>query len=118
MLLCNAYSVLSYRISGTPFMLSEDNIELQFATNHMGHFLLTNLLLDTMKKTTHESKREGRIVNVTSCGHRFTYRGGIRFDKINDESSYQKFHAYAQSKLANILHANELARCLKHVAGY
>ncbi|KAK8470326.1 hypothetical protein PHAVU_004G112900 [Phaseolus vulgaris] len=90
-------------IFGTPFMLSEDNIELQFATNHM----------DTMKKTADESKREGRIVNVTSCGHRLTYRGGIRFDKINDESSYQKFRAYAQSKLANILHANELARRLK-----
>jgi len=53
---------------------------------HAGHFLLTNLLLDAMKKTTHESKREGRIVNVASCGHRFTYRGGICFDKINDES--------------------------------
>jgi len=39
-----------------------------------------------MKKTADESKREGRIVNVTSCGHRLTYRGGIRFDKINDES--------------------------------
>ncbi|QCD94813.1 retinol dehydrogenase 12 [Vigna unguiculata] len=100
-------------IFGTPFMLSQDNIELQFATNHVGHFLLTNLLLDTMKKTTHESKREGRIVIVTSCAHRLSYRGGIRFDKINDESSYRKFCAYAQSKLANVLHANELARRFK-----
>ncbi|XP_022636531.1 short-chain dehydrogenase TIC 32, chloroplastic-like [Vigna radiata var. radiata] len=100
-------------IYGTPFTLSEDNIELQFATNHIGHFLLTNLLLDTMKKTTHESMREGRIINVTSCAYRLSYRGGIRFDKINDESSYSKFCAYAQSKLANILHANELARRLK-----
>ncbi|XP_047162318.1 short-chain dehydrogenase TIC 32, chloroplastic-like isoform X2 [Vigna umbellata] len=100
-------------IFGTPFTLSEDNIELQFATNHIGHFLLTNLLFDTMKKTAHESKREGRIVNVTSCAHRLSYRGGIRFDKINDESSYRKFCAYAQSKLANVLHANELARRLK-----
>ncbi|XP_014501807.1 short-chain dehydrogenase TIC 32, chloroplastic-like, partial [Vigna radiata var. radiata] len=87
-------------IYGTPFTLSENNIELQFATNHIGHFLLTNLLLDTMKKTTHESKREGRIVNVASCAYRLSYRGGIRFDKINDESSYSKFCAYAQSKLA------------------
>ncbi|KAK7380335.1 hypothetical protein VNO78_32843 [Psophocarpus tetragonolobus] len=100
-------------IFGTPFSLSEDNIELQFATNHIGHFLLTNLLLDTIKKTTHESKKEGRIVNVSSCGHRYSYPGGILFDKINDQSSYKKFRAYGQSKLANILHANELARRLK-----
>ncbi|KAL5173695.1 Short-chain dehydrogenase TIC 32, chloroplastic [Glycine soja] len=101
-------------IFGTPFKLSEDNIELQFATNHMGHFLLTNLLLDTIKRTTHESKKEGRIVNISSSGHQWlNYRGGILFDKINDESSYQKFCAYGQSKLANILHANELARRLK-----
>ncbi|TKY45216.1 Short-chain dehydrogenase TIC 32 [Spatholobus suberectus] len=71
-------------IFATPFMLSEDNIELQFATNHMGHFLLTNLLLDTLKKTTHESKKQGRIVNVSSQAHHLTYRGGILFDKIND----------------------------------
>ncbi|CAJ1952814.1 unnamed protein product, partial [Sphenostylis stenocarpa] len=73
-------------IFGTPFMLSKDNIELQFATNHIGHFLLTNLLLDTMKKTTLESKKEGRIINVSSAGHRCSYRAGIRFDKINDKS--------------------------------
>lgn len=51
-----------------------------------GHFLLTNLLLETMKKTAQESKKEGRIVNLASEGHRFTYHEGIRFDKINDES--------------------------------
>ncbi|GAV79316.1 adh_short domain-containing protein [Cephalotus follicularis] len=100
-------------IMDTPFMLSKDNIELQFATNHLGHFLLANLLLDTMKKTEHESRREGRIINVSSEAHHFTYREGIRFDKINDQSGYRSFAAYGQSKLANILHANELARSLK-----
>lgn len=69
-----------------PFKLSKDNMELQFATNHLGHFLLTNLLLDTMKKTARESGKEGRIVNVSSDGHRFSYREGIRFDNINDPS--------------------------------
>lgn len=44
-------------IMACPFKLSKDNIELPFATNHIGHFLLTNLLLDTMKKTTRESKK-------------------------------------------------------------
>ncbi|MED6121128.1 Short-chain dehydrogenase TIC 32, chloroplastic [Stylosanthes scabra] len=100
-------------IMACPFTLSKDNIELQFATNHIGHFVLTNLLLDTMKKTSRQSKREGRIVNVSSEAHRFTYSQGIRFDKINDQASYQRWRAYGQSKLANILHANELARRLK-----
>ncbi|EEF49083.1 short-chain dehydrogenase TIC 32, chloroplastic isoform X2 [Ricinus communis] len=100
-------------VMATPFMLSKDNIELQFATNHLGHFLLTNLLLDTMKKTAHQSNREGRIVNVSSEAHRYSYHEGIRFDKINDRSGYSSFRAYGQSKLANVLHANELTRRLK-----
>lgn len=100
-------------VMATPFKLSKDNIELQFATNHLGHFLLTNLLLDTMKKTAVKSGREGRIVNVSSEAHRYSYREGIRFDRINDQSGYGKLGAYGQSKLANVLHANELARRLK-----
>ncbi|KAL7107100.1 hypothetical protein ACP275_06G032800 [Erythranthe tilingii] len=100
-------------VMATPFMLSEDNIELQFATNHVGHFLLTNLMLETMKKTARESSREGRIVNVSSRRHKFSYPEGIRFNKINDQSGYSSLSAYGQSKLANVLHANELARILK-----
>ncbi|KAF8040572.1 hypothetical protein BT93_B2718 [Corymbia citriodora subsp. variegata] len=100
-------------IMATPFILSKDNIELQFATNHIGHFLLTSLLLDNLKKTARKSSREGRIVNVSSEAHRWTYNEGIRFDKINDKSVYDGFKAYGQSKLANILHSNELARQLK-----
>ncbi|XP_017640593.1 short-chain dehydrogenase TIC 32, chloroplastic-like [Gossypium arboreum] len=97
----------------TPFMLSHDGIELHFATNYLGPFLLTDLLLETMKKTARESNIEGRIVNVSSIGHRLTYSEGIRFDKINDESGYYSWYAYGQSKLANILHAKELSRRLK-----
>jgi WW domain-containing oxidoreductase len=52
--------------------------------SHAGHFLLANLLLETMKKTALETSREGRIVNVSSRRHQFSYREGIRFDKIND----------------------------------
>ncbi|AEE84753.1 NAD(P)-binding Rossmann-fold superfamily protein [Arabidopsis thaliana] len=98
-------------IMACPFMLSKDNIELQFATNHLGHFLLTKLLLDTMKSTSRESKREGRIVNLSSEAHRFSYPEGVRFDKINDKSSSMR--AYGQSKLCNVLHANELTKQLK-----
>ncbi|XP_009802403.1 short-chain dehydrogenase TIC 32, chloroplastic-like isoform X2 [Nicotiana tabacum] len=100
-------------VGGIPFMLSKDNIELQFATNHLGHFLLTNLLLDKMKETARTTKREGRIVNVSSRLHRLGYSKGIQFDKINDPKSYNIIGGYSQSKLANILHANELTRRLK-----
>ncbi|CAL5405101.1 unnamed protein product [Camellia sinensis] len=100
-------------IMATPFMLSKDKIELQFATNHIGHFLLTNLLLETMKETVRTTSKEGRIVNVSSRRHQFSYPEGIRFDKINDQSGYNQLSAYGQSKLANVLHANELARHLK-----
>ena len=99
-----------------PYQLSEDGIELQFATNHIGksyiykkvketwfqklnlkilkflilelycigHFLLTNLLLDTMKNTAKTSGVEGRILNVSSVAHIYTYQEGIQFDSIND----------------------------------
>ncbi|CAL5344018.1 unnamed protein product [Camellia sinensis] len=78
-----------------------------------GHFLLTNLLLETMKETVRTTSKEGRIVNVSSRRHQFSYPEGIRFDKINDQSGYNQLSAYGQSKLANVLHANELARHLK-----
>ncbi|MCD9644687.1 hypothetical protein HAX54_033099 [Datura stramonium] len=69
-----------------------------------------------MKNTAKKSKKEGRIVNVASAAHDFSYAQGILFDKINDKESYNRLHAYGQSKLANILHANELAKRLKGAA--
>eukprot|EP00249_Psilotum_nudum_P018397 c26784_g1_i2 orf=727-1335(+) len=96
-----------------PYQLSVDGIEIQFATNHIGHFLLTNLLLDKMKSTAEMTGIEGRIVNVSSLAHGWAPSQGINFDHINDKSSYSPYQAYGQSKLANILHANELARRLK-----
>ncbi|KAL0375192.1 UNVERIFIED_CONTAM: Short-chain dehydrogenase B, chloroplastic [Sesamum radiatum] len=96
-----------------PYQLSEDGIEIQFATNHLGHFYLTNLLLDKMKETAKTTGIEGRIVNLSSIAHIHTYKGGIRFAKINDKRGYNNKRAYGQSKLANILHAKELSRRLK-----
>ncbi|XP_010558313.1 PREDICTED: short-chain dehydrogenase TIC 32, chloroplastic [Tarenaya hassleriana] len=96
-----------------PFQLSQDGIELQFATNHIGHFLVTNLLMEKMKTTAKESGIEGRIVNLSSIAHIYTYPDGICFDNINDISRYSDKRAYGQSKLANILHANELSRQLQ-----
>nr|XP_043627654.1 short-chain dehydrogenase TIC 32, chloroplastic-like [Erigeron canadensis] len=99
-------------VMAPPFLLSKDKIELQFATNHLGHFLLTQLLLETMKRTSHEQNKEGRIVNVSSEAHKFAYKG-IYFDDLNKESSYSPIYMYGQSKLANILHAKELTKCFK-----
>ncbi|XP_066165663.1 short-chain dehydrogenase TIC 32, chloroplastic isoform X1 [Oryza sativa Japonica Group] len=80
-----------------PFKLSEDDIELHFATNHIAI----------------ESGKEGRVVIVASVSYSLSYPGGICFDKINDESGYNRFLAYGQSKLANILHSNLLSSHLK-----
>ncbi|EFJ21828.1 hypothetical protein SELMODRAFT_106485 [Selaginella moellendorffii] len=93
-----------------PFSLTADGVESQFATNHLGHFLLTNLLLDTMKETAAKSGIQGRIVNLSSVAHATVgYKEGIRdLDAINDRGSYDSKKAYGQSKLANILHANSL----------
>ncbi|KAI3523063.1 hypothetical protein L1887_01119 [Cichorium endivia] len=96
-----------------PYQLSQDGIEMQFATNHLGHFYLTNLLLDKMKDTASSTGIEGRIINLSSVAHIHTYEEGVKFDSINDKNSYSDKRAYGQSKLANILHANELSRRLK-----
>lgn len=100
-------------IMSPPFTLSKDGIEQQFAVNHLGPFLLTNLLLDTMKNTARDCGKEGRIVNIASTLHSYGYKEGIRFDKINDKDSYDPNSAYGQSKLCNILHCVELTRRLK-----
>lgn len=95
------------------FELSADGLEKVFATNQIGTFLLTKLLLNSLKSTAKETGEEGRVVNVASEAHRFAYKGGVVFDKLNDPSRYQPNMAYGQSKLANILHAKELAKRLK-----
>uniref|UniRef100_A0A0E0MAE3 Uncharacterized protein n=1 Tax=Oryza punctata TaxID=4537 RepID=A0A0E0MAE3_ORYPU len=92
---------------------SIDGLELQFATNHIGHFLLTNLLLENMKRTSRETGVEGRIINVSSSAHFVTYPKGICFDKVKEPSRFISLIAYGQSKLANILHSTELSRVLK-----
>lgn len=86
-------------------MYTQERIELQFGMNHIGHFLLTNLLLDTLKDSA-----PSRILNVSSSAHK---RGKIKFDDLNNEKTYEPGEAYAQSKLANILFTKELANKLK-----
>jgi NAD(P)-dependent dehydrogenase (short-subunit alcohol dehydrogenase family) len=85
--------------------LSVDGIEMTFALNHLAYFLLTNLLLDTMKAST-----PARIINVSSDAHS---GGKIDFDNLQGEHSYSSFGPYGNSKLANILFTTELARRLE-----
>ncbi|XP_043270397.1 uncharacterized protein [Venturia canescens] len=89
-----------------PYEKTEDGFESQFQTNHLGHFLLTLLLLPKLRSSTPGVK----IINVSSDAH---YFGTIHFDNINLERSYGPIKAYAQSKLANVLFTRELARRLK-----
>ena len=89
----------------TDFTLSEDGLEMTIATNHFAYFLLTNLLLDSIKKSDC-----ARIVNVASGSH---YQGKIDFESFTKNKSYFIMKAYGQSKLANVLFTNELADRLK-----
>ncbi|NNL85711.1 MAG: SDR family oxidoreductase [Myxococcales bacterium] len=88
-----------------------DGFETQFGVNHLGHFLLTELLLETLKNSA-----PSRIVCVSSVAHVGTKKqvGEIDLDDPHFERRpYDKVMAYAQSKLANVLHAQELARRLE-----
>ncbi len=84
--------------------LTVDGIESTFAVNHLGYFLLTNLLLDLLEKSA-----PSRVVTVASVGHR---RGTMDFDDLGYERGYFIMKAYTRSKLGNVLFSNELARRL------
>lgn len=82
-----------------------DGYEMTFAVNHLGPFLLTNLLLDRLRASA-----PARIVNVTSAAHRSVR--GLDFDDLMSTRRYRPMEVYARSKLANILFTAELARRL------
>jgi NAD(P)-dependent dehydrogenase (short-subunit alcohol dehydrogenase family) len=88
----------------TPRQRTVDGFELQFGTNHLGHFALTGLLLDRMFVAG------GRVVTVSSNGHRLM--ADIHFDDLQWERRYNRFAAYGQAKLANLLFTYELQRRL------
>ena len=89
----------------TPKQVTDDGFEMQFGTNHLGHFALTGLLLDNLL-----SVRGSRVVTVSSMGHRL--RAAIHFDDLQWEHGYDRYAAYGQSKLANLLFTYELQRRL------
>ncbi|HYO04562.1 MAG TPA: SDR family NAD(P)-dependent oxidoreductase [Mycobacterium sp.] len=82
-----------------------DGFELQFGTNHLGHFAFTGLLIDRLLPVA-----GSRVVTVSSIGHRLN--AAIHFDDLNWERSYNRVAAYGQSKLANLLFTYELQRRL------
>jgi NAD(P)-dependent dehydrogenase (short-subunit alcohol dehydrogenase family) len=99
LLICNA------GVMYPPKQTTGDGFELQFGTNHLGHFALTGLLLDQMLPVP-----GSRVVTVSSVGHRMQAR--INFDDLQWERSYSRVRAYGQSKLANLMFTYELQRRL------
>ena len=90
-----------------PYRLNSAGHELQFATNHLGHFALTGRLIEALTGT-----KGSRIVTVSSLAHN---TGRIRFDDLQFSRRYKPWAAYAQSKLANLLFTFELDRRLKTI---
>uniref|UniRef100_A0A8C1P3R2 Si:dkey-94e7.2 n=1 Tax=Cyprinus carpio TaxID=7962 RepID=A0A8C1P3R2_CYPCA len=88
-----------------PYSKTADGFEMQFGVNHLGHFLLTFLLIDLLKRSA-----PSRIIILSSMAHSW---GTIALDDINSERNYHSRRAYGQSKLANILFTRTLAKKLK-----
>lgn len=94
-------------VMAIPRALTEDGFEMQLGTNFLGHFALTGLLLDLVRAAP-----AGRVVTLSSGVHHY---GRIDFDDLMGERRYQKWRAYSQSKLADLLFALELDRRLRRV---
>lgn len=96
-------------IMACPMSETVDGYEIQFGTNHMGHALLTKLLLPTLLNTAKEPDADVRIINLSSYGHTMAPPDGIIFDKavLAQQGPWAR---YGQSKLANILYTRELAK--------
>jgi NAD(P)-dependent dehydrogenase (short-subunit alcohol dehydrogenase family) len=96
-IICNA------GIMAVPTLAQAFGYELQFFTNHIGHFMLVTGLLDRLTG-------DGRVVVLSSTAHHYAPKGGIEFDNLSGEKRYRPWVAYGQSKFANLLFAKELAR--------
>jgi NAD(P)-dependent dehydrogenase (short-subunit alcohol dehydrogenase family) len=92
-------------VMAVPNGKTAQGFEMQFGTNHLGHFALTGLLLDRLKESA-----SPRVTVLSSTAHRM---GAINFDDLQSEKSYGRWKAYGQSKLANLMYAYEFARRAK-----
>ena len=98
-------------VMALPPGLTEDGYEIQFGTNHVGHALLTKLLLPTLESTAEKPDSDVRIVNLSSEGHRLAPSGGLTLkENTTTLEQYSTWTRYGQSKLANILFTRELAK--------
>lgn len=128
-------------VMGLPWALTEDNVETTFATNHIGHFLFTNLIMPKIIKASEVSSTRTRIINVTSYGHQFSpvRFSDVNFNKVSSElpeqerpdfqrvkfltgkdwskEKYAGFMSYGQSKTANILFSISLNQKLSDKYG-
>ncbi len=107
--------IMSLGVMNCPKWKTTDGFEYQFGVNHLGHFLLTNLLLDDLKKSA-----PSKVINVSSSLHQrgntmpmLTCVGIIHFDDLAAEKGYEGRAAYGQSKVANVMFTYELARRLE-----
>ncbi len=89
-------------VMAPPRKETADGFELQFGTNHLGHFALTGLLFDELKK-----RPGSRVVTVSSNAHKM---GKMNFEDLQSENSYRRWNAYGQSKLANLIFALDLQK--------
>jgi NAD(P)-dependent dehydrogenase (short-subunit alcohol dehydrogenase family) len=95
-------------IMASPYSATKEGYEIQFGTNHMGHALLTKLLLPVLLETAKQPGADVRIVTLSSVGHALTPPGGIIFDQAALEAQ-NTWRRYGSSKLANILYTRALA---------
>jgi NAD(P)-dependent dehydrogenase (short-subunit alcohol dehydrogenase family) len=96
-IICNA------GIMALPRLKQAYGYELQFFTNHIGHFIFVTGLLEQLKE-------DARVVVLSSSAHRMAPKSGIDFENLTGEKSYRAWTAYGQSKMANLLFSKELAR--------
>lgn len=94
-------------VMALPYSKTKEGYEIQFGTNHMGHSLLTKLLLPTLLRTAEESNSDVRVINVSSMGHQMAPGPGIIYDQDALEH-FSTWRRYGQSKLADLLTARSL----------
>jgi NAD(P)-dependent dehydrogenase (short-subunit alcohol dehydrogenase family) len=98
-------------IMATPPGTTKEGYEIQFGVNHVGHALLTKLLLPKLEATAQQPGTDVRIITLSSVGHMMAPKGGVLLDDVHSEmKSINTVTRYGQSKLANILYSNELAK--------